>query len=87
MASKNDQSPITEACHQVRSVAGHIENQYHLAQKLARLESEKSDTELANSEEYDRMRRKFRECRGEVREACGRLSTREYNQLLNKIGD
>jgi len=62
------------------------QEQFSVARKLATLETEKSETELAESEEYEDLRVRFEETQGALDDAFAEMDERGRTALLKYLG-
>lgn len=62
------------------------QEQFSVARKLATLETEKSETELSESDEYDELRVRFEETQGALDNAFAEMDERGRTALLKYLG-
>ena len=62
------------------------QEQFSVARKLATLETEKSETELAESDEYEDLRVRFKETQGALDDAFAEMDERGRTALLKYLG-
>ena len=83
--SKEDLHETVERLRSIRTYDERTQDQFALAQKLATLEMEKSETELQDSDEYAALREQFEAAQGDLDADFAEMDERARNALFKDL--